>query len=99
VPVEARDLSSRRRTLRDTSQIGRGLAAAAGFRVATSDGVELGHIDHVRYERRTDYPDEIVVRSSKFFRWRRQVIPFTNVDRVELRTRTVVIKRDGEQID
>jgi hypothetical protein len=94
--VQAKDPRSRRDTHRDSSEIGRGLAAAAGFRVVTADGVQLGQIEHVRYQRRTDYPDEIVVKPSKVFRWRRRVIDFAQVERVEARTRTVVVKQDAD---
>src|SRR5205823_1504100 len=48
--------------LRRKAELGRLLAAAAGYRVVASDGTQLGWLDHVRYERHADHPDEIVIR-------------------------------------
>ena len=48
--------------LRRQAELGRLLAAAAGFRVVASDGRQVGALDHVRYRRHADHPDEIIVR-------------------------------------
>ncbi len=45
-----------------TRALGRLLAAAEGYWIVSSDGTHLGWLDHVRYERHVDHPDEIVVR-------------------------------------
>jgi hypothetical protein len=92
VPAEATDPS--RKTQREASKIGRQLAAAAGFRVAARDGAELGQVDHVRYGRRVDRPDEIVVRKMRFLRWRMVVIPFGRIEEVDLRKRLVVVRQE-----
>jgi hypothetical protein len=55
-------------SLRRQAELGRLIAAAEGYRVVASDGTHLGWLDHVRYERYADHPDEIVVR-------RRAVLP------------------------
>jgi hypothetical protein len=95
-PMAERDLGSRRRSLRDSAEIGRRLAAATGFRVVNARGAELGRLDHIRYQHRTDVPDEVVIRPSRFFPWRRQVIAFSRVETVEPRTRTILLRPAGE---
>jgi hypothetical protein len=76
---------------RAASELGRQLAAAAGFRVITSSGAEIGQIAHVRYEQRIDRPDELIIRTSRFMPWARRTIPFSHVQDVQLRSRTVVV--------
>jgi hypothetical protein len=55
---ESAEQSPRRRQ----AELGRLLAAAEGYRVVASDGTHVGWLDHVRYERHADHPDEIVIR-------------------------------------
>ena len=74
-------------------ELGRLLAAAGGYRVLTSDGTHVGWLDHVRYERHVDRPDEIVVRSRRLLARRRRVLPFSAVAEVRRRQRTVVLRR------
>ena len=47
------------RSDRRHAELGRLLTAAAGYRVLARDGTPLGWLDHVRYERHADHPDEI----------------------------------------
>ena len=49
-------------SVRRQAELGRLLAAADGYQVVASDGTHLGRLDHVRYQRYADHPDEIVVR-------------------------------------
>ncbi|MGH3007271.1 MAG: hypothetical protein ACRDOS_15460 [Gaiellaceae bacterium] len=55
------------------------------------DGTPVGWLDHVRYERHADHPDEIVVRSRSLLR-RRRVLPFDMVKEVRPRESTVVLR-------
>ncbi len=49
-------------SLRRQAELGRLLATADNYRVVAGDGTHVGWLDHVRYERHADHPDEIVVR-------------------------------------
>ncbi len=81
------------RSERTQAEIGRLLAAAGGYRVFASDGTHLGWLDHVRYERHADHPDEVVVRSRRLLaRRRRRVFPFSAVAEVRQGERTVVLR-------
>jgi hypothetical protein len=75
---------------RRQADLGRLLAAAEGYRVVASDGTHLGWLDHVRYERHTDRPDEIVVRRRGPLK-RRRALPFSAVEAVRPRERTVIL--------
>jgi hypothetical protein len=77
---------------RAQAELGRLLAAAAGYRVLASDGTHLGSLDHVRYERHADHPDEVVVRSRRLLARRRRVFPFSAVAEVRRGERTVVLR-------
>jgi len=77
------------------AELGRLLAAAAGYRVVAGDGTHLGRLDHVRYERHADHPDEIVVRSRRLLARRRCVLPLSAVAEVRRRERTVVLRGAG----
>ena len=71
------------RSARDVARLGARLAAAEGFHVVALDGRNVGVVDHVRYKRHADHPDEIVV-SRRFLLWRRRgVIPFDAVGNVD----------------
>jgi len=80
------------RSDRTHAELGRLLAVAEGYRVLASDGTHVGWLDHVRYERHVDHPDEIVVRSRRLLA-RRRVLPFSAVADVRQRQRTVVLRR------
>ena len=80
------------RSDRTQAELGRLLAAAGGYRVLASDGTHVGWLDHVRYERHADHPDEIVVRSRRLLTRRRRVLPFSAVAEVRQRERTVVLR-------
>jgi hypothetical protein len=77
---------------RTSAELGRLLTDAGGYRVLASDGTHLGWLDHVRYERHVDHPDEIVVRSRRLLARRRRVLPFGAVGEVRRRERTVVLR-------
>jgi len=76
---------------RTRADLGRLLAAAGGYRVLASDGTHLRWLDHVRYERHADHPDEVVVRSRRLLARRRRVFPFRAVAEVRRGERTVVL--------
>jgi hypothetical protein len=80
--------------LRRQAELGRLLAAAEGYRVVGSDGAHLGWLDHVRYERHADRPDEIVVRRRGLLPRRHRAVPFSAVEAVRPRERTVVLRLD-----
>ena len=80
------------RSDRTQAELGRLLTAAAGYRVLASDGTQLGWLDHVRYERHADHPDEIIVRSRRLLARRRRVLPFGAVAEVRQRDSTVVVR-------
>ncbi len=62
------------RSDRTQAELGRLLAVAGGYRVLASDR-RVGWLDHVRYERHADHPDEIVVSSRRLLARRRRVLP------------------------
>ena len=80
------------RSDRTQAELGRFLAVAGGYRVHASDGSHVGWLDHVRYERHADHPDEIVVRSRRLLARRLRVLPFSAVAEVRRRERTVVLR-------
>ena len=77
---------------RTQAELGRLLTAAAGYRVLARDGTHLGWLDHVRYERHADHPDEIIVSSRRLLARRRRVLPFSAVAEVKQRERTIVVR-------
>ena len=81
------------RSDRTQAELGRLLAAAEGYRVVAGDGTHLGWLDHVRYERHADHPDEIVIR--RLLARRRRVLPFSAVAEVRRRERAVVLRGTG----
>lgn len=84
--------------LRRPAELGRLLAAAAGYRVVASDGTHLGWLDHVRYERHADHPDQVVVRRRGLFP-KRRALPFDAVEAVRPRERTIVLRLGGAALD
>ena len=78
------------RSDRTQAELGRLLAVAGGYPVLASDGTHLGWLDHVRYVRHADHPDEIIVRGRRLLARRRRVLPFSAVAEVRQRDSTVV---------
>jgi hypothetical protein len=91
--MEAAEVVIARRRM---AELGRLLAAAEGYQVLTSMGRRLGRVERVRYERYTDRPDEIVVRSRTLLRTRRRVFALSAVREVKPSERTVVIDPAAE---
>lgn len=81
-------------SLKRQAELGRLLAGADGYRVLASDGAPIGWLDHVRYERHADHPDEVVVRRHALLPTRRRAFPFSAVAEVKPRQRTVVLGRE-----
>ena len=73
-------------------------AASAGYLVLASDGRHVGVVDHVRYERHADHPDEIVVRRRNVLVRRWRAIPFDSVRAVDQRERTVTLRIDSTAV-
>jgi hypothetical protein len=71
-------------------ELGRLLASAEGYLVLDERGSACGRLDHVRYERHADYPDEIVVRRGLFRQ--RRVLPFEAVSAVDRKNKTVLLR-------
>jgi sporulation protein YlmC with PRC-barrel domain len=76
------------------------LADAVGYRVIATDGRDVGEVEHVRYRRYADHPDDVVIRRRVFIWHRSAIVPFdeiANVDpereRVYLRIPTGAIQR------
>jgi hypothetical protein len=86
-------------SLRRQAELGRLLAAAEGYQVVASDRTHLGWLDHVRYERHVDHPDEIVIRRRGLRPKRRQALPFSVVDSVRPRERMVVLRLDHAALE
>jgi len=80
------------RNYRTKAELGRLLAAAVGYRVFASGGKHIGWLDHVRYERHADRPDEIIVRSRGLLGARRRALTFDAVEEVRPGERTVVVR-------
>jgi hypothetical protein len=76
--------------LRGRGDLGRLLPSAEGYLVLDEEGHPCGRIDHVRYERHADYPDEIVVRRGLFRQ--RRVLPFEAVAAVDRKNKTVLLR-------
>jgi hypothetical protein len=85
---------SAEQSLKRQAELGRLLAAAEGYRVVASDGTPVGWLDHVRYERHADHPDEIVIRRHGLLPNRRRALPFSAVATVRSRQRTVILRLD-----
>jgi hypothetical protein len=90
---------SAEQSLRREADLGRLLAAAEGYRVVASDGTHLGWLDHVRYERHADHPDELVVRRRGPLPKRRRALPFSAVEAVRPRERTVVLRPERSALE
>jgi hypothetical protein len=84
---------------RRQAELGRLLAATDGYQVLASDGTHLGRLEHVRYQRYADHPDEIVVRRRAVFPKRRRALPFSAVEAVRVRERTIVLRLDQSALE
>lgn len=79
--------------VQDTTELGRLLAAAQGYKVFGHNGAPLGALERIRYEQQVSHPDEIVVCGGPLRR-RRRTFPFAAVGRVSARERTIVLRAD-----
>jgi hypothetical protein len=79
------------RDRQDIQTLGRRLADAVGFRVIARDGRDVGVLEHVRYERHMDHPDEIVVRRRRFLRERLVSVTFDQVANVDRHSERVFL--------
>jgi hypothetical protein len=71
------------RQRKDVLRLGARLADAEGFRVVALDGRDVGDLEHIRYKRHADHPDEIVIKR-RFLLWeRRGVVKFDDVSAVD----------------
>jgi hypothetical protein len=87
------------RSLRGQAELGRLLAAAAGYLVLASDGRQAGQVDHIRYERHSDHPDKIIIRRGRMLWKRRCALPFDAVQAVNPTDDTVVLCIDSNSVD
>jgi hypothetical protein len=71
-------------------RLGRQLASAAGYLVLGPDG-ELGRVAYIRYQKRTDRPDEIIVKHG-VWHLRTRTIPFTAIEDVKPREHVVLVR-------
>lgn len=78
------------RRLRERGEIGRLLASAEGYIVLNEAGRPFARLDHVRYERHTDYPDELIVRRGLFRRT--LALPIEAVAAVDVKNKTVQMR-------
>jgi hypothetical protein len=86
------------RSPREEAELGRLLAAAAGYLVLASDDKDAGQVDHIRYEQHSDHPDKIVIRRGRMFWTRRRALPFDAVRAVNATDRTVVLGIDSNAV-
>jgi hypothetical protein len=91
-------MGSRRRNSREDAELGRRLAASARYAVRASDGRDVGFVEHVRYERHAEHPDEIVIAQRRLLRRDRRTVPFSAVESVEPRARTVSLRIDSANV-
>jgi hypothetical protein len=89
---------SSERSLREQAELGRRLAAAAGYLVLASDGNQAGLVDHIRYERHSDHPDKIIIRRGRMLWKRRRALPFDAVRAVNPADGTVVLRIDSNSV-
>ncbi len=82
--------ASTERRLRERGEIGRLLASAEGYLVLDEEGRPCGRLDHIRYERHADHPDEIVVRRGLLRQ--RRTLPFEAVAAVDVKNETVLLR-------
>jgi hypothetical protein len=83
----------------DIVKLGARLADSEGFRVIALDGRDIGEVDHVRYERHADHPDEIIITRRVLFWRRRGTIPFEVVGNVDRRRGRVYLTVPSDAID
>ena len=83
----------------EASRLGRLLATAEGYQVLSSDGRYIGVVDHVRYRQHADHPDEISIRRRNVLWKRRRLIPFSAIEKVDERNRTIAVRLTAEEIE
>jgi hypothetical protein len=76
------------------ARCGRLLASAEGYTVVRENGGSIGALAYVRYRTRTHRPDEIVVRSGRFWRRLRR-FDFEAVQAVDPRARRITVTGQG----
>jgi hypothetical protein len=91
-------MGNRRRNSPEDAELGRRLAASARYAVRASDGRDVGFVDHVRYERHAGHPDEIVITQRRLLRRGRRTVPFSAVESVDPRARTVRLRIDSASV-
>ena len=84
--------------LGESSRRGRLLAGSPGYRVVSREGRDVGVVNHVRYERHSDHPDEIILRRRRTLRKRLRAIPFDAVETVDPRRGTVILRMDSDAV-
>ena len=67
----------------DVIRLGARLAHAEGFHVIALDGRDVGEVEHVRYERYADHPDDVVIKRRILLRHRRGIVRFDEVSAVD----------------
>ena len=92
--VEGEEAVDPRKSL---ARLGRLLSSAAGYEVRTTEGHRVGRVEHVRYERHADRPDEIVVRVPGLLR-RRRSYPLRAVCEVRPKEQLVVIDPASDRV-
>jgi hypothetical protein len=83
--------SKTERDREDVLKLGARLADAEGFRVIALDGRDVGEVEHVRYRRHADHPDEIVIKRRILLRHRLGVVGFEEVAAVDPDRRRVYL--------
>jgi hypothetical protein len=85
--------AERELSVAEAARLGRLLAASQGYQVRSREGQRLGLVDHIRYERHSDHPDEVVVRRPYALLFKpRFAIRFQEVERIDPRERTVTLR-------
>ncbi len=91
-------MGSRGRNSPEDAELGRRLAASARYAVRASDGRDVGFVDHVRYEQHMEHPDEIVIAQRRLLWKGRRTAPFSAVESVDPRARTVRLRIDSANV-
>ena len=91
-------MGSRGRNSREDAELGRRLATSARYAVRASDGLNVGFVEYVRYERHAEHPDEIVIAQGRLLRRGRRTVPFSAVESVDPRAGTVRLRIDSADV-
>jgi hypothetical protein len=90
---------STERERQDIIRLGARLADSEGFRVIALDGRDVGALDHVRYARHMDHPDEVVIKRRVFLWDRRATVSFEDVANVDPDRERVYLSVPHSSID